>query len=143
MYGKLMETPGAAAGVLFGSYPFPVRILGKLVAPFLERELRKMYKIYPDRIASAEESILKVADRIEEETGKDPSRYLVGGSLTIADIAAASTLAPLVTPPSSPYAQAMASMPESIRVLSRAFLERPAGQWVLERYKRDRKRASA
>jgi glutathione S-transferase len=143
IYGKLMATPGAAAGALFRAYPLPVRVLGKVAAPFLERELRKMYKIYPDRIASAEESILKVADRIEEETGKDPSRYLVGDSLTIADITAASTLAPLVTPPNSPYAQAMASMPESIQVLSRAFRERPAGQWVLERYKRDRKRAIA
>lgn len=143
LYGCLMaEKHGKAAEVLFALYPPPVRLLGKVAAPFVERALRKMYRINREAVVAARATLLDLADRLENEVEGDPSRYLVGGSLSIADITAASLLSPLLTPPGSPYVELNRFMPASVRELQQAFAERPAGRWVAERYRRDRSKKS-
>lgn len=139
IYGQLMQAErGLAAAVLLDAYALPVRLLGTLVAPYLEGSLRKMYRINADGMAKAHAAMLAAADRLEAETQGDPSRYLVEGALSIADITAASMLAPIVAPPGSPYVGGRAKIPEPLEQLRATLRERPAGKWVTERYRRDR-----
>jgi glutathione S-transferase len=141
IYGELMnEGPGKATAAMFQAYPSPVRALGKLMAPVVEKELRRMYRIKQESIDQSKKDLLDAAQRLEDETGGDPSRYLVGSSLTLADITAASTLAAIVSPPGSPYESEPGSISRSVTEMRRALRERPAGRWVIERYKKDRPR---
>lgn len=141
VYGELMRAgTGLAAEALLEAYPAPIRFVGKLGAPMLEREIRRMYRINHESVAAAREDILAGADRIEAETGGDPSRYLVGDALSIADITAASLLAAFVTPPGSPYKESSKLMLPTIAELRNAIRERPAGRWVAARYAGDRGR---
>lgn len=140
IYGELLKEPGNAAAAMFGAYPAPVRAVGKVMAPVIERELRKMYRIKPETIELGRQEMLQAAQRVEDETGGDPARYLVGGSLTLADMTAASTLAAIVAPPGSPYESEPGSASAAVREMRRAMRERPAGRWVVERYRRDRPR---
>ncbi len=75
-------------------------------------------------------------DRQEKDVRGDPSRYLVGASLTLADVTAASLLAPLVAPEGSPYWGTGGSPVMQER--RSALRSRVAGKWVTERYAKDR-----
>ena len=88
--------------------------------------------------------MLAALDRLERETQNDPSRYLVGSSLTVADITAASLLGPIVAAEGSPYAfRPDLPMPKAIVQIAEEIRARPAGQWVLRRYRQDRRRVLA
>lgn len=144
LYGKLMEErPGSAAAALFKAYPLPVRLFGKLIAPGLEKAIQKRERIDQASIERARDIILRAADRLEQEIGGDPRRYLVGDSLTLADITAASLFAPLVAPPGSPYVAMLPSLPPYVDAVRRSLRERALGQWVVERYRRDRELSGA
>lgn len=139
VYGQLMRAkPGTAARALFMAYPRPVRIVGRVAAPVLEALLRRLYRINREGMERAVSFILAGADRIEAETGKDPSRYLVGDSLSIADIAAASMLGPVLAPHESPYSGTPVALPKAVAELREELRARPAGQWVAARYRHDR-----
>ena len=144
LYGELMnEGPGNAVAAMFGGYPAPVRGLGKLLAPMIEKELRRMYRINAESVAQSRRGLLEAAQRLEDETGGDPGRYLVGSSLSLADITAASTLSVIVSPPGSPYASEPGSSARAVAETRQALRERPAGRWVMERYRRDRTRSAS
>src|SRR5439155_1699664 len=76
-------------------------------------------------------------DMIETEAG--PSGYLVGESFTVADLTAASILAPIVMPPEFPYIKLH---PDERTAQSRRFRDslkdRPGFKWVEEMYARHR-----
>ena len=59
------------------------------------------YQIQPDRVAHSREVVRAAFHKVEAEVG--PSGYLVGDSFTVADLTAASILAPIVVPPEFPY----------------------------------------
>jgi glutathione S-transferase len=124
---------------LFEAYPWPIRTAGKLIAPGIEEVMRAKEGIHPEGLERARVAILEAADRLERETGGDASRYLVGSAITLADITAASLFAPLVAPPESPYARIPSELPPEVHDMRRALRDRPAGKWVMERYRRDRR----
>jgi glutathione S-transferase len=95
-----------------------------------------MYRITSDKTAAARQTVDTVVERIESELGGDPRRYLVGDRLSIADITGASLLAPVVAPPGSPWD--LPGPPPAVLAMREALVARPAGQWVLERYRVDR-----
>jgi len=143
MYGHLGERPGAMAEVALEAYPPGVRRIGKLAAPLLERAMRRLYRLDPEGVARARVTLLEVLDRVETETGRDPARYLVGDALSIADIAAAALLGPLVAPPGSPWAVTAGAdrVPAAITAFRAELAGRPAWAWVLGRYAHDRRPA--
>jgi glutathione S-transferase len=86
---------------------------------------------------------LEGLDRLEREIQGDPSRYLVGSSLSLADITAASLYSPLVAAEGSPFAVRPGErVPEEIAGLRASIRARPAGQWLLRRYREDRQRVA-
>lgn len=145
MYGQVGVRPGGMVEALMEAYPPWVRRAGKLVAPLFERLMRRMYRIDAEGIARARVTITEALDRLERETEGDPSRYLAGGALSLADITAASILAPLVAPPGSPWAGSVvaARPPPAIAALRAELRERPAAAWILARYANDRRPASS
>ena len=95
VYGSALATPGMVRRLFFGGYGSAVRATGMvLMGGVLEREIRRMYRLDDAKVAEASRQIDEAAARIEQLIDGDPSRYLVGGGLTLADITAASLLAP-------------------------------------------------
>jgi glutathione S-transferase len=140
MYGQLAARPGSIAKRLFSTQTAGIRLVGELVAPVLERGLRRKYRLDDEGIAQARRDIGEALDRLEAETKGDPKRYLVGDELSIADITAASLLGPLVAPAGSPWAAARktADTPASVTELRAELSKRPAWAWVEARYAQDR-----
>jgi glutathione S-transferase len=145
MYGQLGTRAGGMAEALFAAYPTPIRRLGALGAPVIERGMRRKFHIDDAGIADARRGIDEAFERIEQETGGDPDRYLAGGALSIADITAASLMAPLVAPEGTPWAAISASrpVPETILAARAELSRRPGWAWVVRRYARDRRTAPA
>ena len=139
-YGELVARAGAAPAVMLEEYPAPVRFVGRLLAKRIEGVLRKQYRLHPEGIAAARAKLIAAFERIEKETQSDPSRYLVGDALSLADITAASLLSPLVAPPGSPYdsKEGKAQETPAIRAFRAELSSRPGWAWVLARYKNDR-----
>lgn len=143
-YGHIIDGNANLGLLMFREYPAPQRWLGRLMAPMIKRVLRSQYRIYPDKVEESRMKVMAALDRIEELTQGDPSRYLVGASLTLADITAASLLAPLVAAEGSPYVfSPELPMPKAIVQIAEELRLRPAGQWILRRYQQDRLRAPA
>jgi len=143
-YGHILGGGGNLGAMMFGAYPAPQRFLGRLMVPLIKVVLRKQYRIYPDKVEESRVKMLAGLDRLEKEIGGDPSRYLVGSSLTIADITAASLYAPVIAAENSPYApRPDVEMPKAIAEMRKAMLDRPAGQWLLRRYQQDRFRSAS
>jgi glutathione S-transferase len=127
--------------VFFRDYDPVSRLMGGMMAAAVTKQIGKMYKVGDVGIAESVKTIEEAMRRVEQLIRGDARRYLVGDALTLADLTAASLLAPLVAPRDSPW-----SMPiEAPELLSyRAELRaRPAGQWVLARYAADRRVVSA
>src|SRR5690606_1240551 len=113
------------APLFFAGYPLPVRLFGRLAAPKVAHQIRRLYRINAETVAAAKGAVDDAAARIERATGGDPGRYLAGDRLTFADISAASLLGPLVGPEGSPWtATAPIAALTEVRASLRA---RPAG----------------
>jgi glutathione S-transferase len=139
VYGHIIQGKADLGAFMFAGYDAPQSWLRPLLAPVLKRVLPRVYNIYPPQIEESRLKILEGLDRLEREIGGDPSRYLVGSSLTLADITVASVLAGLVAPEGSPYvARPGLRVPKVIGEMMEEVRARPAGQWVLRRYQQDR-----
>jgi len=136
MYAHLLDEPDFLENFYRG-YGTIGRALGRLTAPVLRRGIRAQYGVSPRGVERAHARVLEACDRIEAETGGDPARYLVGDALTIADLAAAALMSPLVAPVNSPYT-GLREPPAVVAALRDAVRARPAGQWVMRRYADDR-----
>lgn len=139
-YGSSLKSPGTIRRIFFRGYGSGARSVGIFIGPVLEREIRRLYRLNDERVAQASREIDEAAERLEQLTDGDPARYLVGNGLTLADVTAASLFAPLVGPPGSHWADMVE--PAALIARREALRARPAGQWVLTRYAKDRPRQS-
>jgi glutathione S-transferase len=97
--------------------------------------VRRRYGITEASADEARGKVLAAMDRIEAEIG--PSGYLVGDSFSVADLAAAALSTPFVRPPERQYLPPELP-PEPLRAFGDELTARPAGQWVLDIYRRHR-----
>jgi glutathione S-transferase len=97
--------------------------------------VRRRYGITEASAEEARGKVLAAMDRIEAEIG--PSGYLVGDSFSVADLAAAALSTPFVRPPERQYLPPELP-PEPLRAFGDELTARPAGQWVLDMYRRHR-----
>ena len=143
VYAKLFASGADVAPLMFGAFPLPLRLVGKALLPVIKQAIRRQYALIPDKVEESRVKILEGLDRLEREIQGDASRYLVGSSLSIADIAAASLFSPLVAAEGSPYAvRPGEEVPKEIAEMRASVLARPAGQWLLRRYREDRQRVA-
>ena len=131
-----LTEPEKFIGLLYGPDNPRIRLL-KALNPVLAPVVKWRYKIRPDRVARSREMIRAALDKVEAESG--PDGYLVGDSFTVADLTAASILAPIVVPPEFPYIKLR---PDERAAQSREFRgslrDRPGFRWVEDMYARHR-----
>jgi glutathione S-transferase len=140
-YGQLLRRRGMATRFFFAAYDRRTRWLARLARPLFERRLAAAFSPDAASMESAERTTLDGIERLENVTEHDPERYLVGESLTLADITAAALLAPMIGPANSPWGDSDRLTPGILEMRAR-LRARPGGQWVLRRYERDRETRS-
>jgi glutathione S-transferase len=105
--------------------------------PVVWRYLSKRYTFNEEAVERSRGKLVAALDRIEAE--RDGGDYLVGSAFTVADLAGAALLYPLVWPPEFQY-----ELPDPPRS---AFLEsvreHPARQWISETWRRHRGSSAA
>jgi glutathione S-transferase len=122
--------------VFFRGYDSARRTAGALTSRVLVKAIGGMYRVNDVSAAESLAILEAVFARVESLTDGDPERYLCGPDLTLADITAASLLAPLVAPENSPWAVEI-SIPEVLALRER-LRARDGGRWVLARYAQNR-----
>jgi len=110
----------------------------RLGYPLVRWGFRRKLKIFGPHIPRAEQRINDTLDWLDAQLA-DGRRYLVGDSLTVADITAAALLAPLACPKEHPVYGVPAFQQQTREALAR-WRDRPALQWVRDTYARDRGR---
>jgi glutathione S-transferase len=141
-YAVMMKQPRGAARAFFASYGSRrMELAGYVLGPFFEAMLRAKYRIRRGTEETMKRAIVDAFDRVEEITRSDPSRYLVGDAFSLADLGAASMLAPLVAPEGTLYAimRPEEFFPE-VAELRRSLRARPAWAWVERVYRDHRSR---
>jgi glutathione S-transferase len=93
------------------------------------------FGIDDDRVAAAFEAVRAAGERFRRELG--PSGYLVGDSLTVADVTLASMVAPVAAPQQFPYPQPQRDHPLLAPVRA-ALSESGLLEWTLDLYARHR-----
>lgn len=103
-----------------------------LVIGFLKRGLRL-------GDPAIEKSIVRIAE-IFEAMGKrlEHSKYLVGDSLTAADLTFAALGSPVILPPQHPAVEALDQAPDEMRRTVEAMRELPAGKFITRLYREHR-----
>lgn len=137
VYGHLLRKRGLTTKLFFRGYSRKARWTGRLLSPVFERRLGRLYPGDDATLATMETAVLDGMERLENTLEHDPGRYLVGNVLTLADITAASLLAPVVGPPGSPWGESD-PLPPAVQTMRDRLRERVGGRWVLQRYAQDR-----
>jgi glutathione S-transferase len=96
---------------------------------------RFRHKINARRLDQDRANVAAALERIAREL--EPGGYLVGDSFSVADLTAASLLAPLLQPAELQYPLAVA-LPDSVRQYQNEVTQHPAGLWALGLYRRHR-----
>jgi glutathione S-transferase len=136
LFGDNIAQPEKFLAMLYGADHPRIGLL-KAVGPVFCRVVKARFQIRPETVEKSREMVRAAFDEIEAEVGR--SGYLVGESFTVADLTAASILAPIVMPPEFPYIHLH---PDERTARSRQFRDslkdRPGFRWVEDMYARHR-----
>jgi glutathione S-transferase len=100
--------------------------------PAMRWVFRQKLQIKPERVARARQRIGEAIDWLDGQLA-DGRRFLIGDALTVADITAASLLAPLACPPQHPVYGEPAYR-EGMKAAVQTWQDRPAIAWVRALY---------
>jgi glutathione S-transferase len=144
MYAQIFDGGADVASLMFDAFPAPQRWLGRALTPVIKALIRRQYRLVPDKVAESRVKLLEGLERLERELAGEPARYLVGSSLSLADLTAAALYSPLVAPEESPFASRPGEvLPPAVAELRAAVRARPAGQWILRLYREERRRVAS
>jgi len=87
----------------------------------------------------AREGIVAALDKLEAELDKGEGEFLVGNSLSVADITAASLFYPLVVPPEGPLSPDL-PRPPALERFREGLSDHRGYRWVQETFRRHRRR---
>lgn len=137
IYGQLLGRSEVMRAML-QPYAMP-GLAKKALAPVIERGVAQLYRVRPEPVAQSRVRLEEGLALIESLIKGDPGRYLVGDTLTLADITAAALYAPLIAPAGTPWDMLDDTpLPQPVQAVLQSYRERPAGQWILARYRYDR-----
>jgi glutathione S-transferase len=136
VFAALLQEPAYVCWTFSSERGAPVRALYRALFPLTKIVMkRSMGLTGPASVEDAHAGVKRALDFVASEAG--PHGYLVGDAFTVADLTAASLLAPAVMPPDSPMAL---PLPRPVRV--REWLARwathPGTAWVRDQYRRHR-----
>lgn len=120
----------------FNGYEGLMQRIGRRTRPVLRQMLIRRFQLKPARIKDSWAQVHAAFDRLDARLAGSSSGFLVGPRLTLADITAASMLAPLLGPPNSPWSAERLGygVPPELA----PFHARPAAAWVRQMYARHR-----
>lgn len=134
VFFHLLRSPDVAQALADSIHAGPLKARAlRLALPLIRREAAGRYGVGEAATAQALDRIRAGVARVEAEAG--PSGYLVGDRFSVADLAAAALLSPLVRPPELPYP--LPGYPPALEQI-RASLGGPAFDWVRDIYARHR-----
>lgn len=106
--------------------------LAETSKPLLRLMIRRTFGVYEQQIVHSQGRIAEALPQLETWLKGNTNSYLVGDHFSLADLTAASMLAPLIGPNNSPWADArLPRVDQQQRTALRASM---AGQWVLRLY---------
>jgi glutathione S-transferase len=136
LFSDNLAEPEKFLTMLYGA-DHPRMGLLKAISPVFSRVVKRRFRMRPDIVERSRDTVRAGFGKVEAEVG--PSGYLVGESFTVADLTAASILAPIVMPPEFPYIKLH---PDERTAESRRFRDslkdRPGFEWVEDTYARHR-----
>lgn len=103
--------------------------------PTIEELMRSGMQIDDAGAAVSRSKVAGALDRIESE--RDGGDHLVGDRFSVADLTAASLLAPIIVPPEFPYSYPE-PFPEAFEAMRKTFLSHPSCTWALGVYRAHR-----
>lgn len=121
----------------FSGYSAATRAFGRVSIPLLRRMLRWRFRLQPARATNSWARVHGALDYIETLLAGNPEQYLVDDRFTLADLTAATMLAPLIGPPGSPWSDERLGI-EIDRSGRDMYRQRVAGRWVMNMYGRHR-----
>lgn len=132
-WNHVLNEPGGIGNSIAPTRPFVRRMLNAS-APLAGKIIRGDYGATAERADATRRAILAAADHIERELS--PSGYLVGDDFSVADLAGAALLTPILTPPERPYMPD--TFPPAVVELRDELDRREVGGWAAEMYARHR-----
>jgi glutathione S-transferase len=136
LFGDNLSEPEKFLAMVYGA-DHPRTGLFRMTGPLFCRVVKRRFRIRPETVEKSREKVRGAFDKIEADVR--PSGYLVGESFSVADLTAASILAPIVMPPEFPYVKLD---PDERTARSRRFRDslrdHPGFKWVEDMYARHR-----
>lgn len=94
--------------------------------------IRKTFQIYQPQVINSNQKVTNALDLLEKHLNGNEKNYLVNNQFSLADLTAASMLAPLIGPNNSPWADSR--LPEVASQQRQELRDGIVGQWVLRIY---------
>jgi len=114
--------------------PFVEEALFPVVFPLMRQVVRQAYNVNAESAAEAYEQIQSIFEKVNQLLA-DGRTYLVGDSLSAADITFAALAAPVISPPEHPIKSSfLQNSPSEMTSKINTFRETPAGAYVLRLY---------
>ena len=133
VYGQILDRSEVMTA-LVGDCGLPGP-LERLAKPLVREAIRRGYAINPQRVMRSEQRVEEALVLLESELKKGQGQYLVGDRFSLADITAASMLAPLISPQGSPWDLFdETTLSPTLRKQMENWRARPAGKWLLAMY---------
>jgi len=132
-YFYVLENRNLAISLLLQSGPGYGRPLYFFLFPVLKSLMKKAMRIHAESARRSEERLRAALKNLDQRIGKE--KFLVGGQFTRADLAAASLLAPLCSPPQHDFIwPPVESMPDELVRFRKEMEGAPFFKWVLKTY---------
>ena len=137
VWSLAVDTPEVSS-IFFGfqGYSRGRQRLAAYTRPFLRQMIRRTFDVYAQPVAASWQAVAAGLARLEALLAGDAGRYLDGVAFGLADLTAASMLAPLLGPANSPWAEAR--LPPVGLEQRQALRQTLAGRWVMGLYERHR-----
>jgi glutathione S-transferase len=130
---SMMGAYGYIAETFAGDQSWPMRTIYRIVLPLAAQKIRKGNGIGgPEDIADGHVAISEALEFVAPHNRN--GRYLVGACFSIADLTAASILAPVVNP-DHPAMKRPEPMPPATRDLIERYNDHPGAEWVRDIYR--------
>jgi glutathione S-transferase len=126
-YEVALENPVILVGTILWARP-PKRWLNRLLLRIVEPRVRRKFKIFPRELQESRERLRQFLPELQSAIAR--TGFLVGGRMTIADLAAVSLLDPLEIVPEFVRDRAYAPLFAWKRALARAHRRRQRTPWL-------------
>jgi len=137
---ELIQEPDVFAEVASQTVPGPLGKAKPVVGAYARAFTSIRFGANSDEAAErAREAIIVALDKLEEELGKGEGEFLVGDSLSVADITAAALFYPVVLPPEGPLDPSL-PRPPALERFRQSLSDRRGFKWVEETFSKHRHR---